>query len=230
MIVQDGGSSDGTLEVLQKYGNRISVRSELDSGQSEALNRAITRASGDVLIWLNADDVMVPGAIGAAASAFAAAPDAQFVYGDFEFIGPDGAILRRFRSSPYDPRRVFTHGCYIFSGSIFYKRTLMDRVGPFNEQLDACMDFDYLLRLGSVKAVQLGRPVAQFRMSGAGKSTRMRSRFLRESHAIRWRAAGGSKRLRALTILLDIRDSGYLLTQRLRLTRAWSHVRGNRRL
>lgn len=230
VIVQDGGSTDGTLAVLASFASAISWRSEPDRGQSDALNRAIERATGDVLIWLNADDVLVPGAFAAASDAFQLHPDAEFVYGDFDLMRSDGSILRRFTSSPYDPTRVFAHGSYIFSGSIFYHRELVDRVGPFDERFHACMDFDYLVRLGSAHSVYIGATVARFRMTTSGKSSTIRSRFLRESHAIRWRFAGGSTRLRAFTVLLDARDALVLWTQPLRHTRIWSAVRGRRRL
>jgi glycosyltransferase involved in cell wall biosynthesis len=230
VIVQDGGSTDDTLDILPAFGNALSVRSEPDRGQADALNRAIGRARGDVLVWLNADDLLAPAAFGAITEAFDKHPDADFVYGDFEVVDTEDRILRRFRSSAYDPARVFTHGCYIFSGAIFFRRTLLDRVGPFDERFHACMDFDYLMRIGPAKAVHVGATVAQFRMSGDQKSTSMRSRFLRESHAIRWRTANGSLRLRLLTLLLDVRDTAYLMTQRVRMTRGWSVVRGTRRL
>jgi NDP-sugar pyrophosphorylase family protein len=179
---------------------------------------------------LNADDLLAPGAFAAVNAAFQEHPDAEFAYGDFEVVDADGSVLRRFRSSPYDPKRVFVHGCYIFSGTIFFRRELLDRVGPFDTRLHACMDFDYLMRVGDVKAVHVGHTLARFRMAGEQKTSTMRSRFLRESHQIRWRASGDSASRRLLTLLLDIRDAAYLLTQRMRMTRAWSAVRGTRRL
>lgn len=230
IIVQDGGSTDESLDILRDFGDGVSWRSEPDHGQSDALNRAVERATGDVLVWLNADDVLVAGAFAAAVDTLLRHPNADFVYGDFDMINSSGAVLRRYRSSPYDPHRVFTHGCYIFSGAIFYRRALLDRVGPFDERLHACMDFDYLVRLGSARAVHVGSTVARFRMSGAGKSSTMRSRFLRESHAIRWRAAGHSPRLRALALYAGLRGFVSLWTQPLRLTRAWSAVRRGKRL
>jgi len=144
--------------------------------------------------------------------------------------GTDGAVVRRFRSSPYDPKRVFVHGCYIFSGAIFFRRELIERVGPFDENLHACMDFDYLMRIGDACAVHVRRTVALFRMSAEQKSATMRSTFLRESHQVRWRAARRSARMRLLTLVLDVRDSVYLLTHRFRYSRAWSSIRGTHRL
>ena len=230
VIVQDGGSTDRSLDILRSLGDTVIWRSEPDRGQTDALNRAIARATGDILVWLNADDLLAPGAFAAVTRAFADHPEIEFAYGDFDMVRSDGSTFRRYRSSPYDPERVFIHGCYIFSGAIFYRRTLMERVGPFDEALHACMDFDYLLRLGPVASAHVGSTVAKFRMSGAGKSTSMRSRFLREAHDVRWRRAGRSLRLRLLTLFLDLETAVSLWTQPLRLTRAWSTVRRGKRL
>lgn len=230
VVIQDGGSTDGTLDIARTFGTRVNIESEPDEGQADALNKALARATGDVVVWLNADDLLARGAFAAVHAALQDHPDAEFAYGDFEVVDADGSVLRTFRSSSYDPKRVFVHGCYIFSGTIFFRRELLDRVGPFDARFHACMDFDYLIRIGEAKAVHVGRTLAQFRMAGEQKTSTMRSRFLRESHQIRWRASGASTSRRLLTLLLDVRDAAYLLTQRVRMTRAWSAVRGTRRL
>jgi glycosyltransferase involved in cell wall biosynthesis len=230
VIVQDGGSHDDTAAIVGSFGPRVSWRSEPDRGQADALNRAIERATGDIVVWLNADDLLAPGAFAAAIAAFASDPELDFVYGDFDVVGPDGSILRHYRSSPYDVGRVFTRGCYIFSGAIFYRRSLLRRVGQFDVDLHGCMDFDYLLRLGGARSTSTGRTMAQFRMSGGGKSSTMRSRFLRESHAVRWRHAGRSWRRRLLTLVLDAQMAIALWTQPLRLTQAWLSMRRVKRL
>jgi glycosyltransferase involved in cell wall biosynthesis len=230
LIVQDGGSTDGSVEILRSFGDRVQWRSEPDDGQSQALNMAIAAATGDVVVWLNADDLLVPGAFAAVEGAYREHPDADFVYGDYDMIRADGSVMRRFQSSPYDPERVFTHGCYIFSGAIFFQRYLLRRVGRFDERLHACMDLDYLLRIGDVRTVHLGMTVARFRRSGFGKSNRIRQTFLREGHAVRKRAAGDSRRRRLMGLLVDARDLVALASEPLRHTRAWSAVRRSKRL
>lgn len=230
VIVQDGGSTDETLRVLSSFGHQLDVRSEPDRGQSQALNRAVARSTGDVLVWLNADDLLAPGAFAAVLATFELNPTADFVYGDFEVVDGKSRTLRRFSSSAYDPQRVFVHGCYIFSGAIFFRRELIERIGPFDESLEACMDFDYLMRIGAARAVHAGQIVARFRVTSHQKSATMRSKFLKESHEIRWRAAGRSPRKRMLALIVGARDSAYLLTNRLRFTRAWAALRRSRRL
>jgi glycosyltransferase involved in cell wall biosynthesis len=230
VIVQDGASTDGSLEILRSFGGRIGWTSEPDAGQAQALNRGIAATTGDVVVWLNADDLLVPGAFAAVERAYAEHPDADFVFGNYDMIRTDGSVMRRYESSAYDPDRVFTHGCYIFSGAMFFRRELLERVGPFDERLHACMDLDYLLRIGDAQAVHLGVTVARFRRSGLGKSSRIRRTFLLEAHAVRKRAAGTSRRRRMVGLLVDARDLVALATEPVRHTRAWSAARRRKRL
>ncbi len=81
-LVIDGGSTDGTLELLRKYQDHLSWVSEPDRGQTDAINKGFRRAHGAILCWLNADDVLMPGAISTVASYFESHPQVSFVYGD----------------------------------------------------------------------------------------------------------------------------------------------------
>lgn len=230
VVVQDGGSSDETLDVLREFGSDVAWVSQPDNGQADALNKAISRSSGDVVVWLNADDLLLPGAFAKAARAFDADPDTELVYGGYLLIDGDGHRMKEYESSPYDPRRVFTQGCYIFSGSMFLRRSLLDRVGPFDVALRACMDLDFLLRVGPVNAVRIGEPTAAFRMSGGGKSSLIRRDFLLESFKVRRRAAGGSARLTMIAVLAALRDAAALVTQPLRHSSLWLAVRPHKTL
>jgi hypothetical protein len=107
---------------------------------------------------------------------------------------------------------------------------VLERVGRFDEALHACMDLDYFLRIGQANSVHLGVTVARFRMSGSGKSSRMRRTFLREAHALRQRAAGSSRRRRLTGLLVDAWDLLNLTSEPLRHTRAWSAMRRSKRL
>jgi len=81
-IVMDGGSTDGTVEILERYRARLSFVSARDNGAAEAINRGFARASGSIFAWLNADDTYLPGAVAAAVSALASCPEAAAVYGE----------------------------------------------------------------------------------------------------------------------------------------------------
>ena len=85
-IVMDGGSTDGTVEILQKYSDRLQWTSEKDQGQAHAIRRGFERATGEILAWLNSDDCYKPGCIEAAAIYLADHPEVALVYGDADFI------------------------------------------------------------------------------------------------------------------------------------------------
>lgn len=188
VVVQDGGSTDDTLDILRSFDERVSWVSQPDGGQADALNKALARASGDVVLLLNADDVIRPGSLAAAAAAFAQDRDLAFAYGDFDMIDGGGALIRAYRSSPYSWERVYARGCYIFIGSLFVRRQVLAEIGGYDASLQACMDFDLLLRLDAAgRSTHLERTIGQFRMHGASKSSTIGLVFLREAFRVRGR-------------------------------------------
>lgn len=228
VLVQDGGSTDQTLDILESFGPRVSWVSAPDRGQSDALNKAVARATGDVVIWLNADDRLVGGAFAAATDAFARDPELAFTYGHFDVIGGSGEILRRYESSPYSWARVFAEGCYIFSGSLFIRRDSLLAIGGFGVAFEACMDLDLMLRLARAgRSAHLGVTVGQLRMHASNKSSLMRTRFLREAFSIRRRYAGRSTRLWLIALRATLVMAAALVTSRLRYSSRWPrHGRG----
>jgi glycosyltransferase involved in cell wall biosynthesis len=210
VVVQDGGSTDNTLAILRSFGERVAWVSAADHGQSDALNKALARTTGDIVLWVNADDLILPGAFAAASTAFTADPDLAFVYGDFDMIDSAGALVRTYRSSPYSWTRVFARGCYIFSGSLFVRRQALTDIGGFDASLRACMDFELMLRLGTIgRSKHLGRTIGQFRMHDASKSSTIGLVFLREAFRVRGRYAGRSPRL-WLVLLWATAQSGLM--------------------
>lgn len=228
VVVQDGGSTDETVDILRSFGERVSWVSAPDGGQSDALNLALARTTGDVVLWLNADDILVPGSLAAAGSAFEADPDLAFVYGDFDIIGSSGEVLRNYKSSPYSWMRIFARGCYIFSGSLFVRRKALLAMGGIDETLHACMDLDLMLRLDAAgRSRHLGRTIGQLRMHGANKSTTRLWLFLQETLRVRRRYAGHSIRLWLITLWSTGIQLAALVTTPLRYSRWWPrHGRG----
>jgi glycosyltransferase involved in cell wall biosynthesis len=222
VLVQDGGSADDTLDILRSFGERVAWVSAPDEGQSDALNRALARSTGDVVLWLNADDVLVPGAIAAAAAAFGSDRNLMFAYGDFDIIDSTGALVRTYRSSNYSWNRVFARGCYIFSGSLFIRRQALAEIGGFEASLSACMDLDLLLRLGATgRSMHVGRTIGQYRMHDETKSSTMGVIFLREALRVRLRHAGGSPRLWLIALGAAIWGALMRATYGLRYSRLW---------
>ncbi len=228
VLVQDGGSTDDTLAILRSFGEGVAWISQPDGGQSDALNKALSRATGDVIIWLNADDVLLPGSIAAATEAYVQDPSLVFAYGDFDVIDGTGALIRRYKSSPYSWPRVYSRGCYIFSGSLFMRRQALQDLGGYDATLRVCMDFDLLLRLGAARrSKHLGQAVGQFRVHGASKSSTIGLAFLREAFRVRRKYALGSPK-RLLVAVWSVPVTAVLLASfRLRLSRYWPrHGRG----
>lgn len=228
VVVQDGGSTDNTLDILRSFDGRVAWISGRDSGQADALNKALARASGDVVIWLNADDLILPGALAAAAEAFEANRELAFVYGDFDIIDGADSLLRHYHSSVYSWGRVFARGCYIFSGSVFVRRQALLDVGGYDESLIACMDLDLLLRLDAAgPSGHLGRTIAQLRMHGTNKSGTMFTVFFREGFRVRRRYTGRSFRLWFLTLRGAATSAVMLPLTPLRFSSRWPrHGRG----
>jgi glycosyltransferase involved in cell wall biosynthesis len=222
VLVQDGGSTDATLDILRSYGDCVAWASAPDDGQSDALNRALARATGDVVLWLNADDVLLPGAIASASVAFASDPDLAFAYGDFDIIDAAGVLVRRYQSSEYSWNRVYARGCYIFSGSLFVRRQHLATIGGWDASLRACMDFDLLLRLDAAgRSTHLGRTIGQLRMHDSNKSSTMLRVFLREGLRVRRRYARRSPRLWLIALRAAALSGVMLATTRLRLSSRW---------
>ena len=129
LLVMDGGSSDGTLEILRSYGDRISFVSQKDRGQSDAINQGLRRATGDVACWLNSDDVFTPHAIRIAVDAFEQHPDVSFVYGSGWNANEAGDIISDVGVLSFDLWRLIHQRNFIQQPSCFFRTSLLEEVG-----------------------------------------------------------------------------------------------------
>lgn len=164
-IVQDGRSTDGTEAVVAKL-NAPTVRwlSEPDSGQSDALNRALSRSSGELIGWLNADEFYLPGAIQAAADMSALHPNAVGFYGDCAFVDADGRFLRLVPAHRMSQFALRQYGCFISSCTTFIRREPLVEAG-WDVNLRRSMDWDLWLRLSARgELVYIPRVLAAFRV------------------------------------------------------------------
>jgi glycosyltransferase involved in cell wall biosynthesis len=179
--VIDGGSTDETVSILRRYESRLRWISEKDRGQAHALNKGLERARGEIIGWLNSDDVYYPGAVAAACEFLAARPEVDVVYGEANHIDVADKIIEPYPTEPWDAGRL-VQVCYICQPALFFRRRLVARYGLFNEQLYYCMDWEYWLRLarGDAKFVLLPQILAGSRMYKENKTLLSRTRAHKE--------------------------------------------------
>ena len=143
-IVVDGGSTDGTLDMLRP--SPASWLSEPDRGQADALNKGLRRARGAIIGWLNADDTYAPGAVRAAVTHLAAHPDCGLAFADCDWIDEEGRVVDRWRTRPTTLTDLLLDGCIIPHQSAFLRREVFAATGEFDAGLRFAMDYDLLLR------------------------------------------------------------------------------------
>lgn len=148
-IVVDGGSTDGTLEILQKYENRYNLRwiSESDRGQSHALNKGLELATGNWIGWQNSDDFYLPGAFEALVDTVQSHRDSKLVYGDLLIVDKSGKEIDRKYCIP--PSRLVQRYWSIYTSNqcTFFHRSIFDHLGGFDEDYTYTMDNDLFWRI-----------------------------------------------------------------------------------
>lgn len=150
LIVVDGGSTDGTLEWLSSRASedsRLRFHSQPDSGPAQAVNRAMARARGTLIGWLNSDDLYTEGALERAVAALATHPDWLMVYGHAEHVDAAGQVIGPYPTRPPStPIKEFADGCFICQPSVVMRRTFLLLNGPLDEGLRTAFDFEWWLR------------------------------------------------------------------------------------
>ncbi len=148
IIVMDGGSQDGSVAILQQMRSMLTFRSEPDDGQVAAINEGFALAKGDVMTWLNSDDVLFDrDVLTAVASFFSTNPHVDAVFGDFVIIDHLGAVLRRRKEPLFDYNCLLYGYCFI-TPAIFLRRRTLEHYGPLDESYKYIFDWEYYLRLG----------------------------------------------------------------------------------
>ncbi len=170
-IIIDGGSTDNTLEVLEKYPHLIWT-SEPDNGQSDAINKGFRRATGAIVAWLNADDYYLPNAFSTIASFHEKNPKADLVYGDYNMVDSDGRIMRVMKETGFNLNILLYYRCYVPSTSLFFKRRIIDDGLLLDTSYSNSMDLEYYVRLAKLgySFYHIPHTLASFRWTGTNKS------------------------------------------------------------
>jgi glycosyltransferase involved in cell wall biosynthesis len=147
-LVMDGGSTDGTLEILKRYNNRVDWISEPDKGQTDALIKGFKRAHGRIVSWLNADDIYMPGVVRRAVNYLVTHPEIDVIYSDCQVIDSSGQVLQTWRTRSFSLVDLARGECFIYQPTVFIRRSALEAVGGLDESLHYVMDYDLWLRLG----------------------------------------------------------------------------------
>ncbi len=189
IIVVDGGSSDGTVEILKSCKSKaVQWTSEPDGGQTDALRKGFARAGGGILGWLCADDLLEPRTVREVIDFFDSRPLVEFVYGDAWWIKKDGSSLRPKREIPFSWFIWLHDHNYIPQPAAFWRHRLYDAVGGLDPAFNLAMDADLFARFAEqTELVHVARQWARFRTYPEQKNRRLREQSDREDRIIRER-------------------------------------------
>ncbi len=169
-VVCDGGSSDQTVAILQRYGSQLRWISERDRGQADAVNTGIAMTTGDIIAWINSDDVYFPGAFAAVQAVFAAHPEVAAVYGNADWIDDRDQLIAPFPTRPWHYDRL-PDDCYLCQPAVFFRRSLVEKFGNLDIRLNYCLDYELWLRYGQHVAFHyLPQKLAGSRMYATNKT------------------------------------------------------------
>lgn len=189
-LVIDGGSTDGTIEILKSYGKKLQWVSEKDKGQTDAINKGLRQSTGDVLAYLNSDDIYLPGTLRRVGEYYAKTR-ADWITGDCIVIDEEGREARgnwlvsgykRLLMGLYSRTTLMIADSMLPQPSTFWSRKAWDMVGEFNDKYHYVMDYDYWLRLSRYfRPHDLKVALSGFRSQPDSKSETARPTLMREA-------------------------------------------------
>lgn len=160
-FIADGGSTDDTVKIIRDYefrvregvypircqGVKLSWVSETDRGQADAVNKGILNTSGEIIAWINSDDIYYPGAFAAVTDFFSRNTAVHAVYGRSNHIDEHDRIIKPYPTEPWSYKRLFDI-CFLCQPAVFFLRSLVDKCGSLDPDLQFCMDYELWLRYG----------------------------------------------------------------------------------
>ncbi|PPD41668.1 MAG: glycosyltransferase [Methylocystis sp.] len=175
LILMDGGSTDETMSIVERYKSHFAhISSGKDGGQASAIRKGFEIATGDYISWLNSDDTYNPGALLAIGSYLAEHPEVRFVYGDMDLIDAEGKLIAHKRSVKFVLGVMKYAFLTVPQMSAFWSKKLYDEVGGVDASLRFCMDYDLFVRMASRSTpVHIDRTIGNFRIHPTSKTTNL---------------------------------------------------------
>ncbi len=172
-IVVDGASDDGTVELLEgREDPHLTWISEPDSGQTEAVNKGLRLARGDLLAWVNADDAYIPEAVDRALDHLARNPETGAVFGAVNYVDEPGEVFRTLVPPKFSWRRYLYFGAFVTTPTIIWRRELLEQAPSLDERYVDAADYDFYLRLlRGVRVDRIDEPMLNFRYHPTSKTT-----------------------------------------------------------
>lgn len=189
-IVIDGGSTDGSVNVIQEYNDSLTYwESVKDRGQSDAINKGLRLATGEIVAWLNSDDVLMPGTLQRVAAVFSSHPEVDVVFGDYDLIDASGMVLETKREIPFHFNTILFGTNYIGQPTVFVRRRVVESVGLLDETLHYAMDWEWWLRMAAsgYRFLHLRHVMAGCRWHSECKTVIAPARFAHECSMVRLR-------------------------------------------
>jgi len=226
-IVIDGGSTDGSVDIIRRYADRLAFWvSEADSGQTSAINKGLQRATGEWVAWQNSDDIYYQGVFHDLAASASKHPKAGLIIGDMMLINEHDHSLRDICYVTPSYKALLAEGMVLTNQAAFWRRSLHEKIGLLNEDFHYAFDYEWFLRLTQqAKGVHVDRIWGGYRLHGKTKTNLLAPRFEEETRRI---LAGRTMspwqrklyKLRRIALMLSHGQVGYVSRGLLR------HLRG----
>jgi glycosyltransferase involved in cell wall biosynthesis len=189
IIVVDGGSTDETKSIINKYRSHIAIFiSEKDNGQTDAIAKGFRLATGEVITWMNSDDTYTPCAFKTVANYFKKNPQVEFLYGNRDLIDENDQVIARRRQPDFNMGVMLYAHMTVPQVSAFWKRCLYERTGGMNTSLRFCMDYDLFIRLSRESPPQhIPEILGNFRIHGDSKTSNLEHVRLAEDRQLQER-------------------------------------------
>jgi glycosyltransferase involved in cell wall biosynthesis len=191
-LIIDGGSTDGSVEIIKKFADKLAYWiSEPDRGQTDAINKGFTRARGKYLAWLNADDRQNSSAVSEAVEFLESHADVGLVYGDADYIDSRGCVVGRFPAAQTGYTALRRGYVHIPQQAAFWRHDLWEKIGPLDPSFTFAMDYDLWVRLAKISKLHyLPRLWAEFRLHEDSKTLQDDQRAWEEMLKVHLREGG----------------------------------------